>query len=756
MLLLIGILMFNNLGLGPVNLITDNANQTTLEFRLPAYRIETTVIDGKLYDKVVSPQAITFLQKALPELPRFYTNLIIDDDGQYNYRIIEAHYETLAVNPILPSKGNLTRDIDPETVPYVFSDFYNENRTFPETNVELSSAYILRDFRGLTVHFNPFQYNPWFNHLIVCKYLKVEIYKERAGGENIKIRPENKVIITNEFKPLYQSFFVNFSPTRYDSVLEKAGRMIIITADRFYENIRPLALWKMRKGIPTKIKRYSEIGVGPTAIKNYIQSEYNQGNLVWILIVGDSADVPPARTVGLTINAAADPVYTYLDGTDYFPDAFISRFSANSANEVDIQVIKTITYEQTLVTGGDWERKGTGIASDETGSTPYADSTRANWLRDMLLNYNYIAVDKIYEPYGNATMITNAINDGRSLVNYIGHGSATSWSSVTYTNSNVSQLSNINKLPFIFSVACLNGQFGPTTCFAEAWLRAGSVVNPTGAIAFYGSSISQSWVPPTIAQAAACTLLVQERFNTIGGLAFNGSCHMIAAYLPGTDGVKEFQTWHIFGDASVQLRTLPPAPMTINYPQVLPIGISSINVSVPGVANALVGIFKDSILYGSGYTNASGNATINFAEPLNSVGFLYITVSAYNKATFMDSIAVVVPNMPYVMSFRHDVYDPGPGGNGNGNINPGEAVELRVWLKNYGSVAANNVRAWLRTTDPNITITDSFKVLGTILPNDSVYSWDGFNFTVAPGCSNNYQLRFSLTIKDALDSTWVS
>ncbi|MCX7756746.1 MAG: C25 family cysteine peptidase, partial [candidate division WOR-3 bacterium] len=700
--ILFTIFIINSLGSASVNLVSDNPNQTILEFNLPEFRIETTIINYKPYDKVVLPQAITYLEKGLPELPRFYTNIIIDDEGEYNYQILDAQYETLAVNPILPSKGNLTRDINPETVPYVFSSFYNENRYFPESNVNLSPAYILRDFRGLTIHYNPFQYNPRFRHLIVCKYLKLKLYKEKSGGTNIKIRPENKVTVTNEFKDLYQNFFVNFSPTRYDSVLERAGRMIIITADRFYENIRPFALWKMRKGVPVKIKRYSEIGSGPTAIKNYIQSEYNLGNLVWILIVGDSADVPPARTTGLTINAAADPVYTYLEGNDYFPDAFISRFSANSGVEVDIQVNKTIAYEQTLVTGGNWERKGTGIASDETGSTPYADSTRANWLRNMLLNYNYILVDKIYEPYGNATMITNAINEGRSIVNYIGHGSATSWSSVTYTNSNVSQLTNVHKLPFIFSVACLNGQFGPTTCFAEAWLRAGSTTNPTGAIAFYGSSISQAWIPPTVAQAAACTLLVQERFNTIGGLAFNGSCHMIAAYLPGTDGVKEFQTWHIFGDASVQLRTLPPASMTINYPQAVPIGISSINVAVSGVSNALVGIFKDSILYGSGYTDASGNIVINLSQPLNSVGFVYITVTAYNKATFMDSIAVVVPNMPYVIYQKSEILDPMPGGNGNGNINPGEAIEMRVWLKNFGSVVANNVRAWLRSTDPNI------------------------------------------------------
>ena len=53
-------------------------------------------------------------------------------------------------------------------------------------------------------------------------------------------------------------------------------------------------------------------------------------------------------------------------------------------------------------------------------------------------------------------------------------------------------LTNGDKLPFIISVACNNGDFDLGTCFAEAWLRK----EDGGAIMFMGASISQPWNEP--------------------------------------------------------------------------------------------------------------------------------------------------------------------------------------------------------------------------------------------------------------------
>ena len=81
--------------------------------------------------------------------------------------------------------------------------------------------------------------------------------------------------------------------------------------------------------------------------------------------------------------------------------------------------------------------------------------TRANLLRDMLINdMNFTTVDQIYDPGATATQVTNALNNGRSIVNYIGHGSGTSWSTTGYGNSKFISLAMVYKNPFIIDV-CL-------------------------------------------------------------------------------------------------------------------------------------------------------------------------------------------------------------------------------------------------------------------------------------------------------------
>ncbi|MCK4595153.1 hypothetical protein KAT73_00080, partial [candidate division WOR-3 bacterium] len=527
-----------------IDVLQDNENRILLEFNLPTYNLETVYIEGKEYTRVTLPGAVTYLEKGYPELPRFSRSLMIPDKGTPTLRIIDLEYETIKINPVVPSKGNLPRTIDPDTIPYEFSDFYLKDEWFPTEFITLHSPFILRDIRGVTLKFSPFLYNPEKGSLRILTKATIEVVISGYDGENVKIRKPGKNW-SREFVDIYDNMFVNLKETRYDTLEEMAGKMLIIAGDLYYDDMQPLVEWKEMKGIPVKLVSKSQAGANETQIKTFIQAEYDTSNLVWILLVGDAADVPPAMGQnGAAIGDAADPVYTYLEGSDYYPDAFISRFSANSLDEVQTQINRTINYELYPDISGEWYHKGTGVASSLSGGgEPHADSTRANWIRDLLLGYTYTGVDKIYGYSATASMVSNALNDGRSIVNYIGHGSTTGWGTSGFSNTHVNTLNNVNMLPFIISVACLNGNFQYNTCFGEAWLRAGSPDNPTGAIVFYGSTINQSWVPPTVSQLHSCSLLVADRMNTVGGIMFNGSAKMVEQYLPGMAGVEIFETW---------------------------------------------------------------------------------------------------------------------------------------------------------------------------------------------------------------------
>jgi gingipain R len=116
-----------------------------------------------------------------------------------------------------------------------------------------------------------------------------------------------------------------------------------------------------------------------------------------------------------------------------------------------------------------------------------SDQQHQENIRTDLLNYGYLSVDQIYESMGaTAAQVSTNLNQGRGFINYTGHGADTYWVTTGFSNTNVNALTNDYMLPFIQSVACVNGNFVSMTCFAEAWLRSvnESTNAPAGAIGF--------------------------------------------------------------------------------------------------------------------------------------------------------------------------------------------------------------------------------------------------------------------------------
>ena len=62
---------------------------------------------------------------------------------------------------------------------------------------------------------------------------------------------------------------------------------------------------------------------------------------------------------------------------------------------------------------------------------------------------------------GNPTpsSVATVVNAGTGIINYTGHGSDMSWGTTGFSVSDVNNLYNENLLPFIWSVACVNGNF---------------------------------------------------------------------------------------------------------------------------------------------------------------------------------------------------------------------------------------------------------------------------------------------------------
>jgi len=538
------------------NILNTTPTSTTIEFILNDYDEVSIDVNGTESIFYSIPGNVWLMEKGMPQLPIYRSSIIIPDLAAMNFNIISEEYTEIGTLPVMPSKGHITRDIDPSTIPFAFSNFYSINDWYPAETILIDEPYIVKDLRGATVQFNPMKYNPVEGKLKICTRLVLEVYDDpNQQVVNPLIRNLPLIGTSMEFDDIYKNLFINYGTGYYDYVtVNEQGRLLVIYASEYSNNITPFVNWKVKRGLTTITAEYpTETGNDANSIKDYIQNLYDSPDgLTFIILVGESNQVP--TLYGQYEGAPSDPSYTKLAGNDAYPDAFISRISPSTSDNLDYILWKLINYEQnsSVEREADWYHKGTGIASNEGNPR---DWERANWLRDMLLNnMAFTQVDQIYDPGATSLQVTTALNEGRSVINYLGHGSGTSWGTTGFDVSKIHNLSNGTKNPIVIDVSCTNGNFELGECMEEAWIRAGDMNDPKGAIASFGSSTLASWIPPCDMQNHSTMLLTTELMQTVGGVCFNGIMHAMDLWGGSSgQGLKLMEQYNIMGDCTILL-----------------------------------------------------------------------------------------------------------------------------------------------------------------------------------------------------------
>jgi agmatine/peptidylarginine deiminase len=631
--------------------------QQDSSIRLSLHINDFTQIYNKIDDRVFVSIAIgkesQILKKGFPDLPNICRSVIIPNDAHMKINIIDADYQEIKDINIAPSKGDIVRPNTPDSTPFTFSDIYTKNTWYPENIIELRDPYILRDFRGQTIEFQPFQYNPAQKTLRVYTSLTVEMVPDGPGLVNVLNKPFSSQFYSKSYRQIYVNNFLNFGDTRYSMVPEE-GNMLVICNDGFYNEMIPFIIWKNMKGIPTEMVNLSEIGSTATDIDTYIDNYYHSNGLTFVLLVGDIDEIPSLYYSG----HASDPSYSYIVGDDNYQDIFIGRFSAQNSDQVITQVERSIEYEKYPQTGANWYHKGTGIGSPEgTGDDNEYDWEHMRNLRNLLMNFTYSFVDEFYggshggddangEPETSAVM--SSLNEGRSILNHCGHGAwdGIGWSAMpgwyVLHSNDINDLTNDNKLPYVVLVACNSGEFEHyDSCFAETWMRATNDSEPSGGIGVFASTQSQSWDPPMEAQDEIVDLLINLSYNTMGGLSYSGTMSMMDSYGPSC--YDETNTWTLFGDPSLQIRADTPTSMTVDHDPSIMSGETEFEVTVSGIEGVICAISHDGNLLGYSYTDIAGVALITFADPIEDMDELDLVVTYFNKMPYMAVLDVSPP-----------------------------------------------------------------------------------------------------------------
>ena len=70
-------------------------------------------------NRISFPGSVPILERGAPNLPSMSRSIIIPDLAHMELSIIKTEFVDIDISDIEPSKGNLTRDIVPSTVPYL-------------------------------------------------------------------------------------------------------------------------------------------------------------------------------------------------------------------------------------------------------------------------------------------------------------------------------------------------------------------------------------------------------------------------------------------------------------------------------------------------------------------------------------------------------------------------------------------------------------------------------------------------------------
>jgi hypothetical protein len=267
--------------------------------------------------------------------------------------------------------------------------------------------------------------------------------------------------------------------------LEDGYDMLILTTDGLKEGFVPLANAHTSTGVVTRIKTLSDVGGNtPEAIKDFIREEYQNCNIEYVLLGGDSAAIPVKYVLSRaprskTIQIPSDQWYANLNN-ELEPDPgeiAIGRACVDNAEEVANFVFKTLEYinrdendyYKVLLVGEDlgnnWDddiRWG-GDYNDQL-----IDGCSTNF-RTVGIPSDKYSINTLYDKDSRWLLeeLKNELNDGVYIVNHVGHGASYGVMKMT-SHDLTAPVSGLKNTPFfIYTQACNSGAFDEDDSIAE-------------------------------------------------------------------------------------------------------------------------------------------------------------------------------------------------------------------------------------------------------------------------------------------------
>ncbi len=731
-----------------LKIVESDGSSTLLELSIPGLEIsEKTGVDpDDKFEFISIPGCGTSIKAGAPCLPVFTTFVCLPSNGAPDIEIVSSEYTTFSDMRIYPKSVPVFEGEEPEF--YLDSEIYARDGFQPGDLASADAPEVLRNLVISRLTIKPVQYNPVSRETRI--FTKLLLRVTEAGNPPAGLRILHAM--SPQFKRICSEMICNYE---YLDIPEEPldqddTKFLVITKPAYYDEIAPLVEWRRRMGYPVEVASVDDIGGTTFLIKSYIADLYFSDGLEYVLLVGDIDEIP----CKYWSDTYSDSWYSCVDpggDGDYLADLAIGRLTFNSNAELIHQITKILSYLTNPSVEDNWAEKNILVAHSESYPGKYTQCS------EEIRTYNYAIQNPIFDTaYGGAgagnSDVIAAINEGRGIVNYRGHGSATSWSSWgsegSFTVNHIRQCTNSGKLFVGFGICCSNMKLDTGgDCLAESFLK-----EDNAAIA-YLSAWEPSYTEPNHVFDKSLFKAIYDVGVTTIGYVENLANIDVHAY--GSYGDANIRTYLWLGDPATDIWTLQPSPFSVGFPGAIAPMEQEITVTVSLNGNPMQGAMVCLAVEGEfsvyGYTDTSGAAILT-VEPTHPCE-MNLTVTGHNGLPFEDVIQVISPDYPWLVLAETGLDDTSSG-NGNGLADYGETITLHTGLLNLGYVTAYGVTGSADTEDPQITLETTTDVYGEIAYEDTVQGAGGYTVTVDADCDDGHVSTVNFLFTDDQDSSW--
>ena len=753
-----------------------------------------------------------------PNLPTESRMIAIPTGAQATLNVVSYDMEVIKnvnIAPALPVQAeveepdmNYTKDMS----------IYAKDALYPENPFIIGSSYI-RGVDAVTVAITPFQYNPVTKDLVVYSNIELSLTYEGGNGHFGEDRLRSQY-----WDPILAAELVNYDQLPvidYEARMQQwlrdgadGAEYLIITPnnDAWTPYAQQLKEFRMKQGIITEIYRLDEMPATTTnMMKEWFHNAYDTWTIapVAVCLLGDHntnmAQGIPAETTSHPYNGSCitDNFYADAAGDDNLPDMVFSRLVAQNASELPIFVGKQIEYEYTNVntdpsfyngpvTALGWQtERWFQICSEVFGgymrnhgyfpiriNCPYQNSTVGNqWSTNsntqMVVDYfgpsglNYIPSNP--QDLGGFTggtpdQVVTAVNNGIFWLQHRDHGYNEGWGEPAVSNSNIDQMTNVNKLPFVMSINCQTGMFNYTgsngNCFAEKWMRRTYNGQNAGAVGVLcPTEVSYSFVNdafvwgvydlfdgqflPDYGPFAENTGNWMPAFGNVAGKYF-----LAQSSWPSNPGSKDI-TYTMFTahcDAFLRVFTQVPVEMPVTHQNVQLAGLNTFQITAPEGAMIALTTGDGEDLEIIAVAEATGSIQNLEIVPQVPPTVIRLTVTGQNYLRYEANIDVIPATGPYVIIDSYEL------GYEATQLNFGEDASFNIQLKNVGSSQAPAGTMTLTTESEYVTITNGTADFTAINADDTFNIDEAFTFSVSDEVPNKTNVSFTIMITSGSDT----